>query len=444
MLLRRLSLLLAVGAVSLAAPTAASADTGTPIAGQYIVVLKAGSNGRAVAADHARSAHADVLHTYDSSIHGYSARLSSADLAKVKADSRVSYVVQDEQGKPTFAQTLPTEVNRIDAEMSPATRLAMTGSFRSVDGAVAVFDSGIDTRHPDLNVAGGVDCLDPGTRNDGTYNDAYGHGTHVAGILGAKDDLNGVVGVAPGVRLWAVRVIDSIGSGSTSGMLCGINWINANAASFGIKVVNASMQLFGRSDDGNCGSTVGDVLHQAICASTNAGITWVFASGNSTAAYSPIAGAGWNEVLAVTASADSNGQPNVGSNMSFSCGSALSKGKISGTDDTTASFSNYAAKASEQARTVAAPGVCIYSTFKGQTYNYLSGTSMSAPAVTGTVELCIVSGQCTGTVPQIIQKMAGDAAAYNTSNPGYGFKGDPLHSPVSGRYIGYQVRAGLY
>src|SRR2546423_15229523 len=102
MLSRRLTLLLAVCAVALAVPTGASANGGTPIAGQYIVVLKAGSNGRATAAEHARSAHADVIHTYDSGLHGYAARLSGAGLAKVKSDPRVSYVVQDEQGNPTF------------------------------------------------------------------------------------------------------------------------------------------------------------------------------------------------------------------------------------------------------------------------------------------------------------------------------------------------------
>lgn len=446
-------LLLFVVALALAVPSTAIAGNGKPIAGQYIVVLKGHSSGRAVAAQHSLVAHAKVLHTYDSALHGYAAQIpSGADLAIVKADPRVAEVVQDRYGYPTFAttsqpppaQTLPSEVNRVDADLSPTAQLAGNGSG-TVNGDVAIYDSGIDTKQSDLNVAGGVDCLDKSTRNDGTFSDGFGHGTHVAGIVGAKDDSSGVVGVAPGVRLWSVRVLDSSGGGSTSGMLCGINWVNANAAAKGIKVVNASMQLFGNSDDGNCGYTVGDILHQALCTSINTdGITWVFAAGNSSADYSPIAGAGYKETLAVTASADSNGQPNVGSKMTFSCTETMFRTKTTGTDDTTASFSNYAGTAAEQARTVAAPGVCIYSTLRGGGDGYLSGTSMSAPVVTGTVELCILSGQCTGTPADIIAKIVGDASAYNTASPGYGFQGDPLHTPVAGHYIGYQVRAAGY
>lgn len=454
MLSKRL-LLLVVLACALGLPSAAGADVGTPIPGQYIVLLKGGAKGREVAAEHARSAHVQILHTYDAALHGYAARIAAGDLAKVKADPRVKAVVPDEQGYPAFGastkpppppppgQTLPTEVNRVDADLSPTAQLAGDGSG-DVNGAVAIYDSGIDTKHPDLNVAGGIDCLDKNSYNDGTYSDAFGHGTHVAGIVGAKDNGIGVVGVAPGVRLYSVRVLNSSGGGSTSGMLCGINWITANGPALGIKVVNASLQLFGRTDDGNCGYTVGDVLHQALCGSLNAGITWVFAAGNSSADYSPIAGAGYRETLAVTASADSNGLPNVGSTAGFSCTDAMFKSRTSEIDDTTASFSNYAGTAAEQARTVAAPGACINSTLKGQTYGLESGTSMSAPVVTGTVELCILSGQCTGTPADVINKIVADAASYNTATPGYGFKGDPQHSPVAGHYIGYQVSAAGY
>jgi len=109
-------LILSTAVVALAAPAAASADSGTRIPGQYIVVLKSGASGRAVAAEHARSAHADVLQTYDAAIHGYAAKLSSSGLAAVKRDSRVGYVAQDTQGKPIESQTLPTGVNRIDAD----------------------------------------------------------------------------------------------------------------------------------------------------------------------------------------------------------------------------------------------------------------------------------------------------------------------------------------
>jgi subtilisin len=446
----RLWILSALCAAALALPAAASAEGGTPIPGQYIVVLKNGANGRAVAAEHARSAHARVLQTYDAAIHGYAAQLSSSDLAKVKADPRVDYVTQDVAGKPADAQTLPTGVNRIDADLSPAAQFAGDGSG-DVNGNVAVLDSGIDTSHPDLNVAGGVDCAPTGSNNDGTYSDSYGHGTHVGGIIGARDNLDGVVGVAPGVRLWSVRDLDAIGYGTKSSQLCGINWVTQNGPSLGIKVVNASQGLFGSPDDGNCGYTNGDVLHQAICNSTNAGILWVFAAGNGPAAdFINAAGAAYPEVLTVTGVADSNGQPNVGSTQSFGCGSAINFGKsykVSEVDDTFASFSKYAVSAAEQAHTIAAPGVCIWSTFKGSTYGYLTGTSMAAPHATGTAELCIVAAACDGVPANEIQKLRSDAAAYNQANPGYGFKGDPLRPTTgkqAGRYYGYLLRAGGY
>jgi subtilisin family serine protease len=448
---KRLSVLIVICAFALALPAAASA-AGQPIPGQYIVVLKDGASGHQVAADHRRSANADVLQTYDAALHGYAARLSSSGLAKVKADPRVSYVTQDVQGKPTFTQTLPTGINRVDADLSPTAQYAGDGSG-TVNGDVAVYDTGIQTNHPDLTVAGGVNCLDSTDQyNDHTYGDQYGHGTHVAGIIGAKDDANGVVGVAPGVRLWSVRVLNSQASGTTSSQLCGINWVTANGPRLGIKVVNASQGLFGKPEDGNCGYTAGDVLHQAICTSAAVGIVWVFAAGNSTLPITNLPGGGYNEVLTVTASADSNGQPNVGSTKTFTCGSAIggspnaanNKKTTSYTDDTDAYFSDWASTAAQQAHTVAAPGVCIWSTFLNSSYGYLSGTSMSSPTAAGAVELCILSGQCTGSAPQIIQKVVGDAASYNTVNPSYGFIGDPLHNPISGRYYGYQIRAGLY
>jgi hypothetical protein len=420
--LRRLA---GAGAAALCLALPAAASAAKPIPGQYIVVLKHGNDSAAVAAQHRRAAGARVMHTYGHAVDGYAARLSDSGLREVKADPRVAFVTPDVEAHPLAAQTLPTGINRIDADLSPAAQLAGNGSG-AVAGDVAVYDTGIQTNHPDLNVAGGVNCLGPvGDRNDGT---------------------NGVVGVAPGVRLWSVRVDDSWASTTTSAQLCGIDWITQNGPGLGIKVVNSSQLLAGGLDDGNCGYTAGDVMHQAICASIAAGITWVFAAGNSTADLQKYSGPGYDDVLTVTAMADANGQPNVGSTTKFSCKSVLrtnGNNTYTGTDDTPADFSNWTASASEQAHVVAAPGVCIYSTFIGSTYGNWAGTSMAAPHVAGTVHLCIVSGQCTGTPAQIIQKVRADAAAYTQANPRWGFQGDPSH-PIAGRYYGYLVRAGLY
>jgi subtilisin len=342
------------------------------------------------------------------------------------------------------AQILPTGVDRIDGDLS---------STRSGDGQgsvpinVAVVDTGIDIDHPDLNVVGGKNC---GADADPSFDDHYGHGTHVAGIIGAKDNGEGVVGVAPGARLWAVRASGAIGQGSTATALCGVDFVTSTRtdsdATNDIAVGNMSLGFFGPQvgDDGNCGLTNHDVLHLAICNSVAAGVTWVVAAGNAARDFQNDVPASYSEVLTVTAMADFNGQP--GGGASATC--------RPGTDDAFASFSSFATLASDQAHTIAAPGVCILSTaaphsliWGGSTaplYGVLSGTSMATPHVVGTVALCIFSGGCAGLTPaQIVQKIRSDAAAYNNANPGYGFVGDPLR-PVSGKYYGYLIRAGLY
>jgi subtilisin len=443
-----LFLILALAAFSQAIAPALASTAG----GRYVVVIDDDADPAEVVRDHKRRG-AEVSHRYSHAIQGYAASLTPAELDAVAADPRVADVVPDVVGRPLTAQSVPTGVNRIDADLS--TQLAGDGQG-AVAGDVAIYDTGIDTAHPDLDVAGGVNCLasmtqDP-TRNDGTIRDSNGHGTHVAGTVGARDDANGVVGVAPGVRLWAVRVADSYAFASVSTQLCGIDWLTANGPGLGIKVVNSSqVMVTGIADDGNCGYTNGDILHKAICRSTAAGLLWVFSAGNKAVDFHGGAGPSYDEVLTVTAMGDSNGQPNVGTTATFTCtavnATSSKGGKTSTTyygDDQYASFSAYAVSAADQAHTVAAPGVCINSTYKNQSYGLLTGTSMSAPHVAGTVHLCIVAGQCVGGPAEIMQKIRADAAAYNSANRGFGFKGDPLHSPISGRYYGYVVRAGIY
>jgi subtilisin len=404
---RFLFVLAALVAVLAFAGTAAAAR----IPGQYIVVVKSGYDGRVVARDHARYAGAEVLYTYGRALNGYAARLTRAGLAAVRSDSRVAYVSAD-RTVHAVAQTLPTGINRIQGDSSST--LSGNGSG-SVGTAVAVIDTGIDRSHPDLNVAGGKNCS-----TGRSYNDGNGHGTHVAGTIAAKDDGNGVVGMAPGAALYAVRVLNNSGSGSWSSIVCGINWVTANAASKGIKVAN--MSLGGSGSDGACNS---DALHQAICNSVGAGITYVVAAGNSGTDFKGFVPAAYDQVLTVTAVADFNGQS--GGGAAATCRADV--------DDTAADFSNYATLASDQSHTIAAPGVCILSTWKGGGYNTISGTSMASPHVTGTAALCISTGACSGTPAQIMQKLRSDAAAQPSS---YGFTG------VSGRFYGGLVYAGGY
>ncbi|MGH3660200.1 MAG: S8 family serine peptidase, partial [Micromonosporaceae bacterium] len=255
--------LVAGGAVAI--PTSASADA-TPHG--YIVVFKdsvgqasVGSVARAQAAE----ADAAVHSVYGSALRGYSATMSAAEAGDVAADSRVAYVVPD-RTVSIDAQTVPTGIERTDAEQSPTADI--DGNDERVDIDVAVIDTGIDLDHPDLNVhtAGAMNCSNGRSADDGN-----GHGTHVAGTIGAIDNADGVVGMAPGARVWPVRVLNNRGSGSISDVVCGIDFVTAHADE--IEVANMSLGG-GGTDDQNCGNTNNDPMHQAICRSVDAGVTY--------------------------------------------------------------------------------------------------------------------------------------------------------------------------
>ena len=195
-----------------------------------------------------------------------------------------------------------------------------------------------------------------------SYNDLNGHGTHAAGtVCAAKDNNSGVVGVAPGAGLWAVRVLNSQGWGTWSSIMCGIDWVTARAGT--IEVANMSL-----GGDGAEGSCTDGGLHQAICASVATGVTYVVAAGNSAADARYFVPASYDEVITVSAIADFDGKP--GGTGAPTC--------QTGFDDTFASFSNYG-----QDVDLTAPGVCVLSTYRGNTTATMSGTSMASPHVAG-------------------------------------------------------------
>ena len=438
---RRTTLLLTTIVVALlAAASVAFAQQGGPpdpsgggdgniIDGQYIVVLNGGvSDPRGVAREHARKYGAEVLYTYDDALNGYAAHIPARHLNEVRTDTNVSFVSADRRVHAS-AQTLPTGVNRIQGDLSST--LSGNGSG-SVNTSVAIIDTGIDLDHPDLNVVGGKNC-----QSGISYDDGNGHGTHVAGTVAAKDDGKGVVGMAPGAKLYGVRVLDNDASASESAVICGIDWVTANAGSLNIKVANMSLEASG-SDDGNCGKSNNDALHKAICRSVASGVTYVVSAGNSTKNLSGYVPAAYNEVLTVTAMADFNGKP--GGGAAATCRSDV--------DDTPADFSNFTqVGSSDVGHTIAAPGVCIRSTWKGGKYNTISGTSMASPHVAGTAALCITSGKCTGSPASVASTLRQDAATKTGNDRSvsgyYGFTGDP-NSPVNTRYYGYLVHAGGY
>ena len=383
----------------------------------YIVVLADGVDRASAVAEERRRDGDDVRHVYESALKGYSVEMTPSRAAAVARDPRVEFVELDTPVKGA-AQSLPTGVDRIDADESSTRAGDGTGG---VGVGVAVIDTGIDASHRDLRVAGGKDCT-----LGFSSNDDHGHGTHVAGTIGAKDDGNGVVGVAPDAPLYAVKALTAAGTGLNSWVICGIDWITANASRLGIKVANLSLGGAG-TDDGNCGSTNNDALHRAICRSVGQGVTYVVAAGNDGVDFANTTPASYDEVLTVTAVTDYDGRP--GGGAASTC--------RSGTDDSAAAFSNWTTPSSaDAAHTIAAPGTCIHSTTNLGGYATMSGTSMASPHVAGLVALCIGSGGCAGLSPaRIIDKLRADAASLPAA---HGF-GAP-----AGRYYGSLVSAAGY
>jgi subtilisin len=345
--------------VMAAMPSAAAAPSGTD---SYIVVLKDSASPSTTARAHAGRFGARVGHVYRHALKGYSATLSSDRVAALKADPSVAAVAPD-LPVHAFVQTLPTGINRIDGELSSTVSGNGSGT---VNADIAIIDTGIQLNHPDLNARNGTNCVTPGAQAQ----DDHGHGTHVAGTAAALDNGDGVVGVAPGARVWAVKVLNAAGSGTTSQIICGIDWVTANAGTIEV----ANMSLGGASFFGafsGCNSAF-DPMHPAICRSVQAGVTYAVAAGNSAADANTFVPATYSQVITVSALADFNGQP--GGGAAPTCRSDV--------DDTFANFSNFGADVD-----IIAPGVCILSTYLGSGYNTFSGTSMASPHVAGAAAL---------------------------------------------------------
>lgn len=250
---------------------------------------------------------------------------------------------------------------------------ALANVNKGIGIGVAVIDTGIDLTHPDLkaNIVANKSCV----RFKKNANDDNGHGTHVAGTIAALNNSTGVVGVAPEAKLIAVKVLNAAGSGTWSQVICGIDWVTANAAKYNIKVANMSLGGGGTSDN-NCGNTNNDALHKAICKSAAAGVIYIVAAGNSAVDASTSVPAAYNDTLiTVSALADSDGQ-------SGGLGAATSYGA----DDTFATFRNFGSVVD-----LGGPGVSIYSTYKSGSYATLSGTSMGSPHVAGAAALYLKS-----------------------------------------------------
>ncbi|MEJ2218320.1 MAG: S8 family serine peptidase [Gemmatimonadota bacterium] len=325
---------------------------------RYIVVFKDDVTDPGMVARGLAHAHGlGLRHTYSAALKGFAAVVPAGRLHALRADPRVRSVTPDRLDA-VHQQGLPTGIDRIEADQNTSATAS-----DPVDVDIAILDTGIDLDHPDLDVFQAVSFA------GGNPDDGMGHGTHVAGTAAAKDDGVGVVGVAPGARLWAVKVCNNGGSCSRSDIIAGIDYVAQHGRE--IEVANMSIGGVG-SDDGACGTTDGDAEHQAICAAVDSGVVFVVSAGNSDYDAAHTVPAAYDEVLTVSALADFDGRP----------GGLAAPTCTADEDDSRANFSNYGPDVD-----LMAPGVCIESTWKQGGFNTISGTSMAAPHVTGTVAL---------------------------------------------------------
>src|SRR5947208_6219192 len=238
----------------------AHAQTLSPaIQDEFIVVLKPSALGEEVAQQHGLVAR----HHYKHALNGFAGHIPKGRLKALRNDPRVEFIEQDTEMQ-ALGQIVPTGIRRIGADVSPAAKI--DGIDERVNADIAIIDTGIDLTHPDLNVYRNVTFVSGTTSG----NDDNGHGSHVAGIAAALDNGIGVVGVAPGARLWAVKVLDNTGSGTMSLVAAGIDYVTQHAGE--IEVANLSLGAY---------SPQTDSLRLAIQNSVAKGVVYVVAAGNS-------------------------------------------------------------------------------------------------------------------------------------------------------------------
>ena len=336
------------------------------IPNQFIIYLKEDNKDRNNSIDplefynsELKNTGTELLYVYDYVAKGFAIKISNNKiLEQLKKNPLVEYVGHDREISALSSQMdnqiIPQSVDRIDGDEN-----LENSNSNVVDADIAILDTGIDLDHSDLNVFHEKTFI-PGTTN---ADDDHGHGTHLAGIAAAKDNSFGIVGIAPGARLWALKILESSGMGEISTLIKGLDYINQNPNQVDVAVLSLGCE---------CESGALDI---AISNSIKAGITIVVAAGNEGKNAETFTPANNQDVITVSAIADTDGK----------CGGNGPSSPYGG-DDMLASFSNFG-----DVVDISAPGVDIYSTFKSNSYTKLTGTSMAAPHVAGAAALYISS-----------------------------------------------------
>ncbi|WFE29362.1 S8 family peptidase [Solwaraspora sp. WMMD791] len=323
----------------------------TAVADSYIVVLKdsavaakATSARTAAVADRAGSLAGQyggsVERVFGAAVNGFEATLTASQARRLAAHSSVAYVEQNHVVSIAATQTNPPSwgLDRIDQRNRPLNS-AYTYPSTASNVTAYIIDTGIRTTHNDFGgrASRGYDAF------GGTSEDCNGHGTHVAGTVGGS-----AYGVAKGVRLVAVRVLNCSGSGTTAGVIAGVNWVTSNAR----KPAVANMSL---------GGGASSTLDSAVANSISSGVSYAVAAGNSNrnaCSYSPARVA-----------------------------NAITVGATTSTD-ARASYSNYGS-----CLDIFAPGSSITAPWytSNTATNTISGTSMASPHVAGAAALVLAA-----------------------------------------------------
>jgi subtilisin family serine protease len=323
------------------AGSAAGARSGQ--VGVFVVVLKGGESPAAVASELASATGGSVQHVYEHALQGFAISVDEGALGTIAADTRVDYVEPDLPYGLVTTQTGATwGLDRIDQRNRP---LSGTYTYFNTGAGVKAYiiDTGIRFSHTQFGgrATSGFDSVDGGSADD-----CNGHGTHVAGTVGGS-----TYGVAKGVSLIAVRVLNCVGSGTTSGVIAGVDWVTGNHAAGQPAVANMSL-----------GGGASSALDTAVNNSINDGVSYAVAAGNG-------------DLLGFPQNACNYSPARVGAAMT-----------ISATDssDRKASWANYGTCVDWFA-----PGVSITSAWytSNTATNTISGTSMATPHTAGVAAL---------------------------------------------------------
>ena len=369
------------GALAVSTPASAAPATGqvrsaagaAAVPNSYIVGLKDGAASRsavgAAAGSLAGRYGGSVKYTYASAMHGFAASMTAGAAAKLAADPSVAWVEQDSVVKLITTQTNATwGLDRIDQRALP---LNSTYNYDTTATNVHAYiiDTGIRTTHVDFagRASVGTDTIGDGQNGQ----DCNGHGTHVSGTVGGA-----TFGVAKGVSLVAVRVLDCAGSGTNAGVIAGVDWVTANR----IRPAVANMSL---------GGGASAALDQAVQRSIVAGVTYAIAAGNSNVNACTTSPARTPEAITVGAT-DIN--------------------------DNRASFSNFGT-----CLDIFAPGVNITSDWgsSNTATNTISGTSMATPHTAGAAALYLAANP-TAAPLAVRNALVANATAGVVRSPGTG------------------------